>query len=58
MTWGIQYKYTQDAVLAAFASEFYDDADYIRDYRQFLELKAAMEPDASSRASVAGKEEG
>ena len=36
MTWGIQYKYSSDAVLLVFASEFYDAADYIRDYGQFL----------------------
>lgn len=46
MTWGIQYKYTQDAVLAVFASEFYDEGDYIRDYAQFMKLKAAPDPDA------------
>jgi UDP-2-acetamido-3-amino-2,3-dideoxy-glucuronate N-acetyltransferase len=37
MTWGIQYKYSSDAVLLVFASEYYDSADYIRDYGQFLE---------------------
>jgi hypothetical protein len=36
MIWGIQYKYTPDAVLLVFASELYDAADYIRDYDQFL----------------------
>lgn len=38
MTWGIQYKYTSDAVLLVFASEFYDRDDYIRDYVEFLSL--------------------
>lgn len=38
MTWGIQYKYSADAVLLVFASHFYDSADYIRDYDQFIEL--------------------
>ncbi len=33
--WGIQYKYTADAVLLVFASEQYDAADYIRDYDEF-----------------------
>lgn len=37
MTWGIQYKYTSDAVLLVFASHTYDSADYIRDYSKFLE---------------------
>lgn len=35
MTWGTQYRYSQDAVLAVFASHPYDDADYIRDYDEF-----------------------
>lgn len=38
MTWGIQYKYSMDAVLLAFASEFYDPEEYIRDYDEFLSL--------------------
>lgn len=36
MTWGIQYNYSPDAVLLVFASDYYDAADYIRDYDQFL----------------------
>lgn len=36
MTWGIQYKYSADAVLLVFASHYYDPADYIRDYADFL----------------------
>ena len=40
MTWGIQYKYSADAVLVAFASEYYDNSDYIRDYDSFLTLAA------------------
>lgn len=36
MTWGIQYKYSADAVLLVFASHFYDADDYIRDYDTFL----------------------
>jgi Acetyltransferase (isoleucine patch superfamily) len=37
MIWGIQYKYSEDAVLLVFASEFYDSADYIREYGAFIE---------------------
>jgi acetyltransferase-like isoleucine patch superfamily enzyme len=33
--WGIQYKYTADAVLLVFASEYYDPDDYIRSYAEF-----------------------
>jgi len=40
MTWGIQYKYTEDAVLAVFASDWYDAKSYIRDYSEFLSLVA------------------
>jgi acetyltransferase-like isoleucine patch superfamily enzyme/dTDP-4-dehydrorhamnose 3,5-epimerase-like enzyme len=38
MTWGTQYKYSNDAVLLVFASEYYDANDYIRDYNVFLSL--------------------
>jgi UDP-2-acetamido-3-amino-2,3-dideoxy-glucuronate N-acetyltransferase len=37
MTWGIQYKYSEDAVLLVFASDFYDSSDYIREYGAFVE---------------------
>ena len=36
MTWGTQYRYSDDAVLAVFASHSYDPDDYIREYEQFL----------------------
>ncbi len=38
MVWGIQYHYSADAVLLVFASEYYDPADYVRDYSDFLKL--------------------
>lgn len=41
MVWGIQYKYSQDAVLLVFASHYYDAADYIRNYAEFLKLVGA-----------------
>ncbi len=37
--WGIQYKYTADAVLVVFASDVYDTNDYIRNYEDFLSWK-------------------
>ena len=40
MTWGIQYKYSSDAVLLVFASHHYDNADYIRSYDAYVELIA------------------
>ena len=36
MIWGIQYKYSADAVLLVLASDVYSAEDYIRDYDQFL----------------------
>ena len=36
--WGIQYKYSSDAVLMVYASHDYDSEDYIRDYNQFLNV--------------------
>ncbi len=38
MVWGIQYKYSADAVLLVFASHYYDSADYIRNHTDFLAL--------------------
>ncbi len=38
MVWGTQYNYSPDAVLLVFASEPYDAADYVRDYREFRRL--------------------
>jgi hypothetical protein len=35
MIWGVQFKYSTDAVLLVFASDFYDEYDYIRDYSDF-----------------------
>lgn len=39
MTWGIQYKYSSDAVLLVFASHAYDPNDYIRDYAEFVQMR-------------------
>jgi UDP-2-acetamido-3-amino-2,3-dideoxy-glucuronate N-acetyltransferase len=38
MVWGIQYRYSRDAVLMVLASDKYDASDYIRDYDSFMEL--------------------
>lgn len=43
MIWGTQYRYSSDAVLLVFASEHYDNADYIRDYNDFLAYKKTLE---------------
>jgi UDP-2-acetamido-3-amino-2,3-dideoxy-glucuronate N-acetyltransferase len=36
--WGVQYKFTRDALLTVLASHAYDPADYVRDYADFLRL--------------------
>jgi acetyltransferase-like isoleucine patch superfamily enzyme/dTDP-4-dehydrorhamnose 3,5-epimerase-like enzyme len=42
MVWGIQYRFSRDAVLLVLVSEKYDSADYIRDYSEFLQLAKAL----------------
>lgn len=41
LVWGIQYKYSSDAVLLVFASHYYDSTDYIRNYAEFCDLVGA-----------------
>lgn len=43
MVWGVQYRYTPDAMLLVLASDIYDADDYIRDYDQFLLLLQSRE---------------
>ncbi|WP_229425228.1 WxcM-like domain-containing protein [Massilia sp. Se16.2.3] len=38
LTWGIQYKYSSDAVLLVFTSHYYEAEDYIRDYAEFVDI--------------------
>ena len=45
MTWGIQYRYAEGAVLLVLASDPYDPADYIRDYGEFIAL---VRPEAAT----------
>lgn len=42
MIWGIQYRYSNDAVLLVFASHYYDSSDYIRNYDDFISTKKNM----------------
>jgi len=42
MTWGVQYKYSADAMLLVFASHYYDAADYIREYDEFQAAVSAL----------------
>ena len=39
MVWASQYQFSSDAVLVVFASHEYDDADYIRDYGEFVAVR-------------------
>jgi UDP-2-acetamido-3-amino-2,3-dideoxy-glucuronate N-acetyltransferase len=41
--WGVQYKYTDDAVLLVLASDVYDSDDYIRNYSEFQAFVAGGE---------------
>ena len=43
MVWGIQYKYSKDAVLLVLASHGYDASDYIRNYDVFLSERRAYD---------------
>lgn len=38
MTWGTQYKYSNDAVLLVFTSDYYEAGDYIRNYSEFIDI--------------------
>lgn len=42
LVWGIQYKYSRDAVLLVLASEKYESDDYIRDYSEFLKIRGHL----------------
>jgi acetyltransferase-like isoleucine patch superfamily enzyme len=38
--WGVQYKFTTDAILAVYASDPYDADDYIRSYDEYMKFIA------------------
>jgi acetyltransferase-like isoleucine patch superfamily enzyme len=40
LIWSVQYRFSEDAALAVLASDPYDAADYVRDYDEFLALRA------------------
>lgn len=42
LVWGVQYKYSPDAVLLVLASDPYDPDDYIREYPAFLAARAGL----------------
>ncbi len=46
LVWGVQYRFTADAVLAVAASGEYDGDEYVRDYDEFLALVGAGEAGA------------
>jgi UDP-2-acetamido-3-amino-2,3-dideoxy-glucuronate N-acetyltransferase len=41
LVWGIQYRFSSDALLLVLASDVYDPQDYIRDYDEFERVVAA-----------------
>jgi len=41
MVWATEYKHSQDSTLLVFASHYYDPADYIRNYHEFLQAAKA-----------------
>lgn len=49
MVWGVQHRYSRDAVLLVLASDVYDSADYIRDYAEFTALVQARGPAGAAR---------
>ncbi|MFJ2299652.1 WxcM-like domain-containing protein [Oerskovia paurometabola] len=56
MTWGTQYRYSPDSVLGVFASQPYDNADYIRSYEEFLtELAPATRREGSTVSGSTGR---
>jgi dTDP-4-dehydrorhamnose 3,5-epimerase-like enzyme len=42
LTWGSQYRYSNDAVLLVLASDLYRPEDYIRDYAEFLAIRGTV----------------
>ncbi|MEX3931236.1 WxcM-like domain-containing protein [Paraburkholderia phymatum] len=38
LTWGTQYKYSSDAVLLVFTSDYYDASDYVASYAEFVDI--------------------
>jgi acetyltransferase-like isoleucine patch superfamily enzyme/dTDP-4-dehydrorhamnose 3,5-epimerase-like enzyme len=46
MIWGVQYKFTSDAILLVLASEIYKADDYIRDYDDYLSLLSQVQTGA------------
>lgn len=49
MVWRIMYKYSSDAVLLVFASHYYDNADYIREYSKFVQITQSTIPSQASQ---------
>ena len=56
--WGIQYKYSSNAVIVVFASHIYDPDGYICDYDEFLrtvgscDLSLPMEPHLNTEDAI------
>lgn len=46
--WGVQYRFSSEAVLCVLASHAYDPDDYIRDYEEFLRFASSSQPSTTS----------
>ena len=44
LVWGVQYKYSPDAVLLVLASDVYDASDYLRNYEEFVSYANERRP--------------
>jgi len=40
MVWGVQYRYSADAILLVFASDHCDTGDYVKDYDESMLVRA------------------
>jgi len=52
LVWGVQYRFSSDALLLVLASEAYDPDDYIRDYEEFRAI-ADLLPDGGTDSTNA-----
>lgn len=52
MVWCTHYGYKPGSILLVFASHFYDPADYVRDYRDYLKLALGVRKTTSRQRSA------
>jgi hypothetical protein len=54
LVWGVQYRFSPDALLLVLASDPYDPDEYIRDYDEFRSLIALLPDDEVESAGATG----